>query len=307
LSRIRVHIDTDPGLDDLIALGLAFASPELAVEGVTTVAGNAPLDVVTDNALRFLALAGADVPIGRGAAAPLALARVHATHVHGGDGRAGIELPPTRRGELPPARDVLRRSLFERGVTRVLALGPLTNLAALARDEPGAFARAEIVWMGGALGPGNATPTAEFNAWADPAALALLLEASVSLRILPLDCTSQVRLAEHELAECAFGAGAVGRCLEQAMRALMQIERPVLGEPVALLHDPSAIVAAVAPELFCFEARGLEVRVEEGAARGQLRDRAGRPPRVQWAGEAQGARVAQQVVSRLAGWAAGLR
>jgi inosine-uridine nucleoside N-ribohydrolase len=134
-----------------------------------------------------------------------------------------------------------------------------------------------------------------------------LLEAGVSLRILPLDCTSQVRLAERELAERAFGAGAVGRCLERAMRALMQIERPVLGEPVALLHDPSAIVAAVAPELFRFEARALEVRVEEGEARGRLRERAGGSPRVQWAASAEVSRVAQHVIERLAGWAAGLR
>lgn len=307
MSRIRVHIDTDPGLDDLIALGLAFASPELEVLGVTTVAGNVSLDVVTDNARRFLALVGVDVPLGRGAAAPIALSAVHAAQVHGDDGRAGIELPEVRPLALPAARDVLRQSLLERGVTRVIALGPLTNLAELAREEPAVFARAEIVWMGGALGPGNATPLAEFNAWADPAALSLLLHAGVALRIVPLDCTSRVRLAERDLPALAFGAGAAGRCLERAMRALMSIERKSQGEHVALLHDPSAVVAAAAPALFRFESRRLAVCVEEGAARGQLQQAKAASGQVQWAREAEVARISRLVVQRLAGWAAGLR
>ncbi|MGH9884499.1 MAG: nucleoside hydrolase, partial [bacterium] len=154
MTALRVHIDTDPGLDDLLALAFALASPELRVEGITTVAGNASLEAVTENALRFVALADAAIPVGAGAAGPLALKAIDASHFHGADGRRGVAL--ASHG-LPPAQSaaaVLRRSLVECHVERVIALGPLTNVAALLEAEPELFRETEIVWMGGTLGRG---------------------------------------------------------------------------------------------------------------------------------------------------------
>jgi inosine-uridine nucleoside N-ribohydrolase len=184
-----VHIDTDPGLDDLLALALALASPELRVSAVTTVAGNASIDAVTENAARFLTLAGAEIPIGRGAPRPLRLPRVGAERIHGPDGRGGLPLPARVDRPQASAAEVLRGSLCDAGVAQVVALGPLTNLAELWLEAPDLLAGVEVVWMGGALERGNVTPLAEFNAYADPHALARLLESDVALRIVGLDVT----------------------------------------------------------------------------------------------------------------------
>ena len=118
----RVHIDTDPGVDDLLAIALALASPELRVEGLTTVAGNVSLEVATDNARRFLQLAGLELPIGQGAAAPLALDAVDAHHIHGPDGRHGVELPAVPATALPSAGALLRSSLREQHIDQIIAL-----------------------------------------------------------------------------------------------------------------------------------------------------------------------------------------
>ncbi|MCZ6714679.1 MAG: nucleoside hydrolase, partial [Deltaproteobacteria bacterium] len=93
----RIHIDTDPGLDDLLAL----ASPEVKLEAITTVAGNASIEAVTANACRLLALAGMEIPVARGAAGPLSLISVHAEAAHGADGRKGIVLPVRDAVPLP--------------------------------------------------------------------------------------------------------------------------------------------------------------------------------------------------------------
>jgi inosine-uridine nucleoside N-ribohydrolase len=200
---------------------------------------------------------------------------------------------------------VLRASLRERRVERVVALGPLTNVAALARDDPELFERAEIVWMGGSLSGGNATPQAEFNAWADPEALAKVLGSGVRVRIVPLDVTSGVRLRARDLAQESFGTGRLSQLTLRLLHALMEIERPVEGEPVALLHDPCAVAAALSPELFRWEEHSLEVGVCEGRERGRLRAGAGVPgSRARVAVEARADTIARMVLARVAEFAA---
>ncbi|MGH7290895.1 MAG: nucleoside hydrolase, partial [Myxococcota bacterium] len=270
VTALRVHIDTDPGLDDLLALAFALASPELSVEGITTVAGNAALEAVTENALRFVALAGVAIPVGAGAAGPLALKAIDASHFHGADGRRGVALAPHG---LPPARSadaVLRRSLVERRVERVIALGPLTNVAALLETEPELFRDTEIVWMGGTLGRGNVTPLAEFNAYADPRALQIALDSGVRLRVIGLDVTERVLLRVSDLPAPARTATPRARMIEGAVRALCRAERELSGAAVAYLHDPCAVAASFAPELFTFAEKGLRACEREGAERGRL-------------------------------------
>jgi inosine-uridine nucleoside N-ribohydrolase len=304
VSARRVHIDTDPGLDDLLALALAFASPELSVEGVTTVAGNAALPVVTANARRFCALAGADMPLGVGASAPLALTPIDAAHFHGKDGRRGAPLPEVGDASLSPARDVLRHSLVSRRVESVIALGPLTNIATLAVEDPGLFAGAEVVWMGGTLGAGNVTAKAEYNAYADPRALRLLLASGVRLRIVGLEVTTRVWLDGESLAERDFGRSARGQMLAGLLRGLCDAERAMSGASRAVLHDPAAVVAALAPELFAFSPRALEVSDREGAERGRIRARgdASASP-VEYALDVRAADVGGLFLERVTRWA----
>ncbi|HXX46598.1 MAG TPA: nucleoside hydrolase [Myxococcota bacterium] len=303
MNARRVHVDTDPGLDDLLALALAFASPELSVEGITTVAGNAALPIVTDNARRFCTLAGRDVPIGVGASAPLALTPIDAAHFHGKDGRRGAPLPEVAEARLAPARDVLRHSLVSRGAEAVIALGPLTNVATLAVEDPGLFASAEVIWMGGTLGAGNVTPKAEYNAFADPRALRLLLASGVRVRMVGLEVTSRVRFDEAELAALDFGDAPRGRTLAALLRGLAAAEASLSGKSAAVLHDPSAVAAALAPADFSFAARALEVCDREGAERGRIRARGEPGGAVHYAVDVRAGEVKASFVERLARWA----
>lgn len=300
----RIHVDTDPGLDDLLAIALAFGSPRLQVESLTTVAGNASIGAVTENAQRFLALARAGVPLGRGAARPLALEPYDATRFHGDDGRRGVSIPALDRHPVDAADDVLRRGLDGEGLRCIVALGPLTNLALLARDQPGLLRDVEIVWMGGSLEGGNATPLAEFNAWADPAAVAAILESEARLRVVPLEITESVVLRPGDLGPDPFGDTPRGRMLEAVLDALMDAERLVSGERRASLHDPCAVFAAGGEDLFRYEEKALQVAVHEGRERGRLRARpAGVGPTTAWAVEANTAEIKRLFLERLRAWA----
>jgi inosine-uridine nucleoside N-ribohydrolase len=299
----RVHIDTDPGLDDLLALAFALACPELRVVALTTVAGNTGLDAVTDNALRFCALAGLQVPVGRGAAQPRALDPASAIGFHGPDGRRGVALPSAVQRPLPSARDVLRQSLVERRVELVIALGPLTNVAELVLEEPELFAETTIVWMGGALEGGNVTPAAEFNAYADPAAADAVLRSGLDVRVIGLDVTCCAALREADLAPGALGDGQRGRFLDAVLRGLMDAEQIALGERVALLHDPCAIAAALGRDLFRWERKRLAVCAEDGPDRGRLMERRGfAGADAAYAVEIDHARVVKLVLERLRLW-----
>lgn len=302
----RIHVDTDPGLDDLLALALALGSPELDVRGVTTVAGNASIEAVTANAQRFLALAGESMPLGRGAEGPIALSRVDAELIHGEDGRRGVPIPAVDRRPVPAARDVLRPLLAQRALDRIVALGPLTNLAVLLEEEDAAlFDGVEIVWMGGSLDGGNATGVAEFNCYADPAAAARVLGSSVPTRVVGLDVTRLVHLHERDIAPEMFGEGPMGRLIHALLAAGMDAEERIAGERRISLHDPCAILAALDPNLFRWERKQLAVIVDEGDERGRLcgedlpwsEDAGGRG--VRYAVEVNGPEVQRMFLERL--------
>jgi len=304
MSALRVHIDTDPGLDDLLALAFALASPELSVEGITTVAGNASIAAVTENALRFMTLAGAQIPVGAGADGPLALTRIDAASFHGADGRRGVPIAdPPSRTPVESARDVLRRSLEARRVERVIALGPLTNIAARVTDEPDLFADTQLVWMGGTLGRGNVTRAAEFNAFADPRAVRVVLESGVRLRVVGLDVTARVAVRAGHLEAAGFAATPRARMVDGALRALFCAERAFSGEPAAYLHDPCAVAAAFAPDLFEFAPLRLHACDEEGSERGRLRVDAAARHVASYAVAAREAELTALFLKRVTEWA----
>lgn len=298
----RVHIDTDPGLDDVLALALALASPELAVVSLTTVSGNASIEAVTENAQRFLALVGESLPVGRGAGAPMMLERMGGDSYHGVDGLRGISIPAIDRRGLPPASAVLRESLETRSVDRIVALGPLTNVAELLEEDPALFAGVEVLWMGGSLDGGNATPLAEFNCFADPTAAKIVLTSGIRVRIVGLDVTRQIRLQAIEVHPPLFGETELGRLCHAVIEAMMDAEEPVAGERRATLHDPAAVLAATPLDLFRWEPKLLDVVAEEGRERGRLYEEPlarGDPCTVQYAVEVRAPRVRDLFIDRL--------
>ena len=301
----RIHIDTDPGLDDLLALALALACPELEIVGVTTVAGNAGIEAVTDNAQRFLALAGCEAPLGRGAARPLTRDQHDATSYHGQDGRAGIPIPALDRRPLPSAETVLLSSLREQKVDQVLALGPLTNLAALLEQEPECLAQTELIWMGGTLSEGNVTGLAEFNAYADPAAAERVLEAQTQLRIVGLDVTRDTHIVPSMLPRGRFGDTEMGRLIWNVLQAQLRAEEPVHGTPRATLHDPCALLACLPLDLVRWEPKSLEIHLEDDHERGRMREQNQDLRRASYASEVDTERATELFLTRLKHYASG--
>jgi inosine-uridine nucleoside N-ribohydrolase len=290
MSR-HLLIDTDPGIDDALAILLALASPEARIEAVTVVAGNVSVDRATANARLILAVGAPDPmpPIARGAEAPLRRALVTAGHVHGQDGlgNLGRFVEPDGRPRYPePVPTIETRSAPEvilDTVDRwgpeltVVALGPLTNLAAtLARDARRLARAGRIVVMGGAIAvPGNISPAAEFNFFVDPEAAAQVLEAGLPLELIPLDVTRRVVLAQTVLAE------RLGRCAQDRIaRFVLDFTRHGFafgaGEEGGgiVMHDPLAMAVALDPSLVTLEPMSVEVECEGRLTRGlSLADR----------------------------------
>lgn len=271
----RIIIDTDPGQDDAIAMLLAFASPEIDVVGICTVAGNVPLSLTSRNALRICELAGrTDVPVYAGAEAPLLRAPVTAEEVHGRTGLDGPDLPePMMQLREGHAVDFLIRTLRAEpeGSITLCALGPLTNIALAFALAPDIRARVRrIVAMGGGRSEGgNITPVAEFNIYADPHAAQAVLRAGVPLVLHPLDVTHLTRTTRGRVA--AFrGLGtpagiAVADMLDFAQT--YDIDRyQTEGGP---LHDPNVIAWLIRPEIYSGRDVNVEVETSSELTMGQ--------------------------------------
>ncbi len=203
-ARIPLLIDTDPGVDDALALLMAFDSPRHEVIGLTVTAGNVGLSHTLRNALLLCDVVGSRTPVFAGAAMPLLHPARDAGDVHGSDGFGGAVLPqPSRAAEAEHAAlAILRLSHAHAGRLQLVALGPLTNLALALRLDPSLPTRlARCVVMGGALtAHGNITPSAEFNIAFDPEAAQIVFEGFPMLEVVDWEATlaHALPLAEFE-------------------------------------------------------------------------------------------------------------
>jgi pyrimidine-specific ribonucleoside hydrolase len=241
-----IVIDCDPGHDDAIAILLALASPEVELRGISTVAGNQTLDKTTRNALKVLELADrADIPVVAGADAPLQRALRTAANVHGESGLDGPDLPePTTKPVGGDVVDVLAEWL-EPGVVLV-PTGPLTNVARLLQQHPQATDR--IVWMGGAIAEGNVTPAAEFNAYVDPEAAAIVFESGIDVTMIGLDIT-HMALFDSTHAERLRGAGKAGKAVAELADFFLEFHRQRYRFDGAPIHDAMAVAHVIDPTL----------------------------------------------------------
>ena len=252
-----VVIDTDPGVDDALALMLALRSPELCVELMTTVAGNVPIDAATANARRILGLfPPSTLPVlAQGAARPLRRPLHTATFVHGSDGLGGLtelrradgspryplpDEPPVRRQAVQHLLNLVQR---HGAALTIIALGPLTNIARAIQQAPHVMQQVgRLIIMGGAVRvPGNVSATAEFNMFVDPHAAAIVLTSGLPITLIPLDVTRQVRLTDAFLRATVPGTGTV---LAQATR---HMTRHLLHGPRQgmAMHDPLTVAVAI--------------------------------------------------------------
>jgi Inosine-uridine nucleoside N-ribohydrolase len=246
---IPILIDCDPGHDDAIAILLALASPEVELRGVTTVGGNQTLEKTTRNALKILELAGrTDIPVAGGAAGPLSRTLRTAAEVHGESGLDGPDLPePTTRPVDAHAVDLLAE-LIEPGVVLV-PTGPLTNVALLLQRHPDVRDRLDrVVWMGGAIAEGNVTPAAEFNAFVDPEAAAIVFGSGIDMTMIGLDVTHQA-LFDSTHAERLRGAGRAGKAVAELADFFLEFHRQRYRFDGAPIHDAMAVAHVIDPTL----------------------------------------------------------
>ena len=276
----RVIIDTDPGTDDALALMMALNSPDLSVEGITTVGGNATLSETTDNALRLMEyLEGprSDVPIAVGADRPAKGLYSHAYHVHGSDG-LGISLPiSTLKPHTMSVVEFLRdRISASPGELTVIAIGPLTNVAAALDNRLDvADAISEIIVMGGAAGvPGNITPHAEFNIHEDPWAANAVFESGVPVTLVGLDVTHQTFMHRNDGPQWFGGES---KSAQLGNRILADRFQELDGFDEFHLHDPLALAAAIEPDILSCRTASVSV-VTDGEERGRTIARYGEGP-----------------------------
>lgn len=265
-------IDTDPGLDDALAILLALGSPEVDLIGVTTVAGNTNLANTTANALRILELAGrGDIPVAAGAARGLIReAPRTAEHVHGSDGLGGLPLPPPQTWPVDAhAVDFIAERLQEsaRPIT-IVAIGPLTNVALLLAIHPAAAARiGRLVIMGGAARGGNATPTSEFNIRSDPEAAYRVFTAGLPLTMVGLDVTDRAVVTAKDVDALRDG-GPVARFVVGVVDYYSRFHQDRYGATVTYQHDALAVAEAVAPGIVHTSRLHVEVECGHGPTRG---------------------------------------
>jgi inosine-uridine nucleoside N-ribohydrolase len=243
----KVIIDTDPGVDDALALLFAMCSPELKIEAITVVAGNVRLELGLLNALRMVQVAGrGDIWVSAGARAPLERRLVTATS-HGSNGLGGLDFPaPTIKPVDEPAAEIIHRVVSgSPGEVSLIAIGPLTNVASALRSHPGLGKQVrEIVVMGGSLSGGNMTPAAEFNIYVDPEAASVVFNSGVPLTMVGLDVTRKCILTEEHVSALATGSSAISQAAERIARNDLARARQG-GSDSRAMHDPLAVAAFV--------------------------------------------------------------
>jgi purine nucleosidase len=260
-------IDTDTASDDAVALVLAFRDPDVDVIGIGVVAGNVPLHMALQNALYTRELCGRlDVPIYAGERAPLEVPLGTAQNVHGADGMGDIGLPLA--GRTPDAGDAVEQLLaasHEHAESLTLVtLGPLTNIARALLKDPSLPDRIPRTVVMGAVADhvGNVTPVAEFNMWADPHAVDVVLRSGLSLEFVGWDISRFYAVIEPGLADELRGLGnpVAEFCMDiqREVAAFCATETKLAGFD---LPDPIAMAYAINPSI-ATETRNLHLDVE---------------------------------------------
>lgn len=263
----RVIIDCDPGIDDALALMVACGSPEIDLIAVTAVCGNRSVKTTALNASRILQAAGRpDIPVLVGCALPIASKVPRYNLIHGEDGLGGVLLPIGREPAESHAVDYTIRVLAESepGSVTIVAIGPLTNLASAEIKHPGLLKRAAslLVMGGAAFCPGNATPNAEFNFYADPVAARTVLSAGANVKLFGLDVTSKTLMSDAWIESFAGMDTCCSRAAYEMLRAY------VVREPK--LHDVCPVAYLLDPHLFKSESFSVSIDCQPGATEGRL-------------------------------------
>ena len=268
----KILIDTDPGIDDAMAIHLAFAHPGLQVVGLTSVFGNVHVPVATRNALALAEMAGAGCPVAEGAANPLVQPlNPPGYFVHGDDGfgNSGVIEPEGLADPRSAAQFIVDTINAAPGEIHLCPVGPLTNIALALRLDPSIAGKVDgVTIMGGAVEcPGNVTEWAEANIWNDPHAAAEVLATDWTVTLVGLDVTETVRCTPEDFAGLAKAAPRIGGFLNRAVQFYFEWHKskPHYAHGAfegCFMHDPTAVLAITNPELFEMKETPIHVITE---------------------------------------------
>lgn len=261
---MKIIIDTDPGVDDAMAIFYGHASEEIEIVGLTTVFGNVHVAQATRNALYLTEVLGIDIPVARGAERPYDFPEFKpSTHVHGPEGFGDvIDIPTT----LDPVAEsaaafLVRQARTHKGELVICAIAPLTNIADAIRLDPAFVTNvAKIVIMGGAVDcAGNVTQHAEANIYHDPHAAAEVLSSGAEIILVGLDVTLKTLCNSDDFEVIARSAPKTGGFLRDVGAFYLNFYKEIDGRDGCGLHDSTALIACTHPELFTMDNTGLSV------------------------------------------------
>lgn len=276
MRRIPIIIDTDPGIDDAAALGLALYRKELDVKLITTVHGNVTLDKTTDNALKLLSFFDREILVARGMEKPL-FSPFLGNEVHGESGLDGYDFPQSRHKIIDKHAVEAIYSVLNSSNTRVtlVPIGPLTNIAMLLLLYPRIQTKIDrIVLMGGSLSGGNVNSVAEFNIWADPHAAKIVFDSGLDIVMIGLDVTLHALIGSDELSLVKRH----NKTTDMFNATFLNYLDGDMAQGV-VMHDACAIAYLTNPEIFRTERRAVSV-ITEGLAKGMTMEQEGEPPNV---------------------------
>jgi inosine-uridine nucleoside N-ribohydrolase len=270
----RIIIDTDPGIDDSLAILLALASPELQLEALTVILGNCAVDQGTRNALSVLELAKAShIPVVRGCELPLVQPVLLAPETHGeaGIGYAMLPAPKAKPVDQHAVDFLIEKILSEPGEFTVVAIAPLTNIALAMRKEPKIIpAIKEMIIMGAAIRQqGNTTPLAEFNVYVDPHASHIVYHSGVPITLVPLDVTYQCILTPQDVERLLKIDSPITRFIADSTRFYMEFHDEYQQIEGCVINDPLALALTFAPELCDYESHYVDVDISGGVSMGK--------------------------------------
>lgn len=271
----KIIIDTDPGVDDAMAIFFALHSPELEVIGLTTIFGNVDTALATTNALRLLEIAGrTDIPVAKGADDPIAVPfGGGVAFVHGDDGQGNVflDVPGNTAIDQTAAAFIVEQIMRAPGEVTLVPIGPLTNIALALRLEPRIAQHVrEVVIMGGsAFAPGNVSPGAEANIHNDPEAADVVFSARWQVTMVGLDVTHKVNMTSADLAEYAANSDPTAQHIARIVPHYQRFFERVNGIDGIFIHDSSAIAYLIDPTLFQTVERPLVVETARGISRGK--------------------------------------
>ncbi|KAK8665655.1 hypothetical protein V6N13_005817 [Hibiscus sabdariffa] len=267
----KIIIDTDPGIDDAMAIFLALRSPEVEVIGLTTIYGNVYTTLATRNALHLLEVADrTDIPVAEGSHVTITFYTQKGTRlsvvdfVHGADGFGNQNFPPPEGKpiDISAPNFLIEQANLYPGKVTVVALGPLTNIALAIQQDP-SFAKniGQIVLLGGAFAVnGNTNPAAEANIFGDPDAADIVFTSGADILAVGINVTHQVVLTDADRDKLASSTGKFAQFLSKILGVYFDYHREAYNTKGVYLHDPTAMIAAINPSLVTYTEGAVRVQ-----------------------------------------------